>query len=149
MSRFDLQLTNFGVDINELKRPATERVFHAYTEDWEEACITRNDVVPMTKLKVKYKGLKLLDADNDDMELTIKGVVWRKKNRTLGIKISAWYLQAVDEDGEEEDWEINDDNLDTIGSHPQAPGIEVVKKTEEQIALELEARMEEGYKSSD
>eukprot|EP00956_Cyclotella_meneghiniana_P030944 scaffold79700_cov45-Cyclotella_meneghiniana.AAC.4 len=49
--------------------------------------------------------------------------------------------------GEEEDWEINDDNLDTIGSHPQAPGIEVVKKTEEQIALELEARMEEGYKS--
>ena len=103
MSRFDLQLTNFGVDINELKRAATERVFHAYTEDWEEACITRNDVVPMTKLKVKYKGLKFLDADNDDMELTIKGVVWRKKNRTLGIKISAWYLQAVDEAGEELD----------------------------------------------
>ena len=57
------------------------------------------------------------------------------------------YVDEADE--EEEDWEINDDNLDTIGSHPQAPGIEVVKKTEEQIALELEARMEEGYKSSD
>ena len=25
--RFDLQLDNFGVDINELKKPATEKVF--------------------------------------------------------------------------------------------------------------------------
>eukprot|EP00956_Cyclotella_meneghiniana_P021852 scaffold40469_cov72-Cyclotella_meneghiniana.AAC.1 len=64
---------------------------------------------------------------------------------------SRWFQlnSFVTPDEEEEDWEINDDNLDTIGSHPQAPGIEVVKKTEEQIALELEARMEEGYKSSD
>ena len=70
--------------------------------------------------------------------------MWRKKNRTLGIKKAAWYLLAVDESGEEEDWEINDDNLDTIGSNPQAPGIEIVKKTEEQLALELEKNMEEG-----
>ena len=139
-----MQLDNFGVDLNELKKPATERLFHAYVEDWELEALHHNDPVPMMKLQQKYKGLKLLDADNDNMELTVKGVVWRRKNRTLGILKAAWYLLLVDEAGEEEDWEINYVNCDEIGSNTQAPGIEIVKKSEERIAMELERSLEEG-----
>ena len=139
-----MQLDNFGVDLNELKKPATERLFHAYVEDWELEALHHNDPVPMMKLQQKYKGLKLLDADNNNMELTIKGVVWRRKNRTLGILKAGWYLLLVDEAGEEEDWEINDINCAEIGSNTQAPGIEIVKKSEERIAMELERSLEEG-----
>ena len=70
-----MQLDNFGVDLNELKKPATERLFHAYVEDWELEALHHNDPVPKMKLHEKYKGLKLLDADNDNMELTIKATV--------------------------------------------------------------------------
>ena len=145
--RYDHQLENFGVDVNELKKPATERKFHAFIEDWERDCITTNDVVPMTKLKFKYKGLKFADAENGDIELKITGLEWRRKNKKHGILVSSWFLTTTNEDGEEEDWEINDDNLDNIGSYPQAPGIEIVKKTEEQLALELENQLEEGAES--
>lgn len=147
--RFDLQLDNFGVDINELKKPATERVFRAWVEDWERDCITKNDVVPMTKLKMKYRGLKFADADNGNIEVVITGLEWRRKNKNFGIKVSSWFLTTRDENGEEEDWEINDDNCDTIGSYQQAPGIEVEKKTEEQSAMELEAQLEDGAESDD
>ena len=86
--RFDLQLNDFGVDINELKKPATERVFRAWVEDWEWDCITKNDIVPMSKLQQKYKGLKFADADNENIEVCITGLEWRRKNKNLGIKVS-------------------------------------------------------------
>ena len=147
--RFDLQLNDFGVDINELKKPATERVFRAWVEDWEWDCITKNDIVPMSKLQQKYKGLKFADADNENIEVCITGLEWRRKNKKQGIKVSSWFFTTRDENGEEEDWEINDDNCDTIASYPQAPGIEVERKTEEQLAMELEAQLEDGSESDD
>ena len=38
---FDLQLENFGVDLNQLKLPATQRIFHAWFEDWEQNNLKR------------------------------------------------------------------------------------------------------------
>ena len=103
----------------------------------------------MSKLQQKYKGLKFADADNENIEVCITGLEWRRKNKNLGIKVSWWFFTTRDENGEEEDWEINDDNCDTIASYPQAPGIEVERKTEEQLAMELEAQLEDGSESDD
>ncbi len=36
MYSFDLQLEKFGVDLDNLKQPATSRIFRAWVEDWEK-----------------------------------------------------------------------------------------------------------------
>ncbi len=62
---FDLQLEQFGVDNNVLREPATERVFHAWVEDWENEIRFKNDSVTEARLLQKYKGLVFSDPDNN------------------------------------------------------------------------------------
>jgi hypothetical protein len=60
---FDLQLEQVGVNRNALKEPATEPMFHAWVEDWENDIRTKNDPVAEAHLLHKYKGLVHLDPD--------------------------------------------------------------------------------------
>ena len=42
---FDLQLENWGVDVNALKAKTVNRVFRAWVEEWEKECIKDKDAV--------------------------------------------------------------------------------------------------------
>ena len=57
MYSFDLQLEKFGVDMKQLKEPATTRIFRAWVEDWEEELLKDNDCVAEAHLLEKYKNL--------------------------------------------------------------------------------------------
>ena len=42
---FDLQLEDWGVDLEALKARKVERIFRVWVEDWELECINVNDSV--------------------------------------------------------------------------------------------------------
>jgi hypothetical protein len=61
---FDLQLENWGVDVNALKARNVNGVCRAWVEEWEKECIKDNNVISELRLLGKYKGLAFFDPDN-------------------------------------------------------------------------------------
>jgi hypothetical protein len=62
------------------------------------------------KLLEKYKGLVFLDHENGGMVQTIcsENLEWRRKNKSMGVDYSGYYLISIGADDEEEySWEIN------------------------------------------
>jgi len=123
---FDLQLSNFGLDVDELKKPSTSRIYRAWLEDWEIELLQVNDCVAEARILEKYKDLVFYDPDT---KKTFK--VWggnlefhRGSRRTATTK--GWGLVCINEDGKEEGWILNDEVVQLIGSHAQADGIEVI-----------------------
>ena len=49
--------------MEDLKKPATTRIFRAWVEDWEEKAIVTCDCVCEAQLLKKYKGLVFFDPD--------------------------------------------------------------------------------------
>ena len=62
---FDLNLEKFGVNVDELKQPATHRVFCAWVEDWEKECMLKDDIVLETRILEKHKNLVFCNPDQD------------------------------------------------------------------------------------
>jgi hypothetical protein len=60
---FDLQLSNFGLDVDELKKPSTSRIYRAWLEDWEIELLQVNDCVAEACILEKYKDLVFYDPD--------------------------------------------------------------------------------------
>ena len=118
------------MDVEDLKKPATHRIFHAWVEDWEKEILTVNDCVLEARLLKKYKDLIFHDLDNDKV-LKIWGgnAEFHCANRMLGTN-KGWGLVAIDEDGEECGWEINDNLCEMIADREQAAGVEVIRKEE-------------------
>jgi len=54
---FDLQLRNFGLDVEELKKPTITRIFCAWLEDWERELLQVNDCVAEARILEEYKDL--------------------------------------------------------------------------------------------
>ena len=54
---FDLQLENFGVDMDKLKSSKRKCVFRAWLEEWAEALLKKNNCVPERKLLEEYRRL--------------------------------------------------------------------------------------------
>ena len=51
--------------MEELKKPATQRIFRAWMEDWELANLKNNNVVMEVGFLKKYKNLILFDPDTE------------------------------------------------------------------------------------
>ena len=63
---FDLQLDEFGVDMEALKVGNVECDFWAWV-DWEEKARRKNDCVSEAKLLAKYESLIFRDPDTGKM----------------------------------------------------------------------------------
>ena len=135
---FDLQLENWGVDINVLKTKTFKRVFRAWVEDWETECIKDNDVVSEMRLLEKYKGLAFFDPE-DKVTYTIesKNMQWFRASKRKGID-GGWYVVATSDDDEMESFMIEDELCRQIANTPQDEGIEIIKR-----AAEEEGKQEE------
>ena len=116
---FDLQLENFGVDLNQLKLPATQRIFRAWFEDWEQNNLKEQDCVIEANFLAKYKYLLFLDPDS---ELTFT-VASENCEYHCGKK-GGWHLisEPNDDDGEAEAWDI-ELACELIGKTKQLEGI--------------------------
>jgi hypothetical protein len=68
---FDLQLENWGVDVNELKAKTVKRVFRAWVEEWEKECIKDKDAVVEVRSLGQYKGIEFFDPE-DKITYTIE-----------------------------------------------------------------------------
>ena len=125
---FDLQLSNFGLDVDELKKTSVRRTYQAWLEDWEIELLQVNDCVAEAHILEKYKDFVFYDLDT---QKTFK--VWggnlkfhRGSHRT-GVSKGRG-LVCINEDGDEEGWVLNEEVVELIGSYRQADGIEVIHK---------------------
>ena len=114
--------------MEDLKKPATTRIFRAWIEDWEEKAIVMCDCVCEAQLLEKYKGLVFYDPDFGKT-YTVDGTngEYSHGNKKKGID-KGWSLICQDEDGDLQGWNITDVLIGLICEHPQAPGIEIVHR---------------------
>jgi hypothetical protein len=125
---FDLGLEKFGVDTNALRAPVTERLFHAWVQDWEQEIRYKNDSVAEAQLLAKYKGLVFTDPDHHNELSVFEGnMEFRRGSR------NGWYVIAVspDEDVEDEPFKL-EIACELIGKAQQARGIRVIHATQEE-----------------
>ncbi len=104
-----MQLSNFGLDVYELKKPSVSRIYQAWLEDWESELLQVNDCVAEACILEKYKDLLFYDPDT---KKTFK--VWggnlefhRGSHRT-GVS-KDWGLVCINEDGNEKGWLLNEE----------------------------------------
>lgn len=132
LSRFDLELENFKVDVTALKVNPKARIFRAWIEDWEPDAIRTNDPVAMTKLLEKYKKLCFYNDYEHKMCTVYHGnLEWRRKDRKNGVDYAGWYVISVSENEDEDDsncWEINQNLCDMIADQKQDDCIEVIRR---------------------
>ena len=112
--RFDLQLEQFGIDVEEVKKKeeAPKRMFRCWIEEWEKPILKKNDAVAKMKLLTKYGGLVFKDIDD--------GIVYTISTERMQYhkgKDGGWCVLAEppDYDGDNHDmlkpYMINDDTL--------------------------------------
>jgi len=111
-----------------LRAPATERLFHAWVQDWEQEIRYKNDSVAEAQLLAKYKGLVFTDPDHHNELSVFEGnMEFRRGSR------NGWYVIAVspDEDVEDEPFKL-EIACELIGKAQQARGIRVIHATQEE-----------------
>ena len=120
---FDLQLEQLGVDMQQLKEPATTRIFRAWVEDWEEELLRKNDCVAEARLLEKYKNLVFLDPDTKcTFTVESQNLEFRRGRKDGGWKL---ICEPNDDTQEVEPFDITLEN-ELIGSTPQANGNQVI-----------------------
>ena len=114
------------MDTSELKKPAANRIFRAWIEDWETELLMKNDPVAEAQLLEKYKGLVFVDP-NYGTTYTIhdKNLEFQRRNRRQNID-GGWTVIAVDENDENEGYVIEQELIDMIVDHAQAENIDIV-----------------------
>ncbi len=123
-----MQLSNFGLDVDELKKTNVDRVYHAWLEDWEIELLQVNDCVTETRILEKYKDLVFHDPDTQKTFKVWGGnLEFHRGSRRTGVS-KGWGLVCINEDGDEEGWVLNQEVVELIGSYRQADGIEVIHK---------------------
>jgi hypothetical protein len=115
-----------------------KRVFKAYIEDWEEAAITKRDIVNHTRLLAKYGGLTWKDPDHGNMVLysSKKVLKWTRVTKNGGgycVMAHNPDYNEHDEDPENntEPWCINEDLIECIEeyyTHNKHEGVLVISK---------------------
>ena len=118
-SSFDLQLENWGVDLEVLKAKEMKRVFKAWVEDWEKECIKDKHAVAEVCLLEKYKGLAFFDPE-EKITYTIveKNLEWYKSRKRKGIN-GGWHIVATSDEDEVESFMIEDELCIQIADTPQ------------------------------
>lgn len=126
MYSFDLQLEKFGVDLDNLKQPATSRIFRAWVEDWEIKIMKMCDCVAEATLLEKYKNLVFHDPDEDCMFTVASQNMEYRRGRDGG-----WFLvcEPNDDGKEPEPFDIALANK-LIAATLQGPGVKIVHPAE-------------------
>ena len=127
---FDLQLEKFGVDIKELKQPATTRIFRAWVEDWEKDLLKMNDCVAEARILEKYRGLVFWDPDTE-----ANFTVHEDNLEFHRGKDGGWHLigNSSDESVEDEGFAIGEMIIGMIADTEQRSGVEII--CEEEVEL--------------
>ena len=109
------------MDVEQLKQPATKRVFRAWFEDWEVENVKKNDTVAKQLFIEKHKNLVFLDPDTEKTFVVApENLEWR-----CG-KNGGWFLICEEVGGKEvEAFDIEVAN-ELIGETQQADGIEIL-----------------------
>ena len=120
---FDLQLEQFGVDLEPLQRPATTRIFRALLEDWEKDNLMSNDCAIEACLLEKYQNLVFYDPDTG----TTFTVASENLEFHRGRKGGGWHLicESSDNSNELEPFDISLANH-LIGETPQEDSVEII-----------------------
>ncbi len=63
--RFDLELENWGVDVNELKEIAMLRYFVSWTEDWEKEKWKVDGAINKVLFAKKYNDMHFVLSDTE------------------------------------------------------------------------------------
>ena len=89
-----MQLSNFGLDVDELKKPSVSRIYRAWLKDWEIELLQVNDCVAEARILEKYKDLLFYDLDT---KKTFN--VWggnsefhKGSHRTVYQKVGGWFV---------------------------------------------------------
>ena len=108
--------------VEDLKKPATKRVFRAWIEDWEKDLIMQNDCVAEAQLLEKYKGLVFVDP-NFGTTYTIhdKKLDWKRRDKKKKID-GGWHVLGVDEDDDNETYVIEQELIDWIVDRAERRG---------------------------
>jgi hypothetical protein len=99
---FQLGLESFTHDeadgaLPEVQNP--RRLFHAWSEEWEEVSAKTNNIIHETRLLHKYRGLRWLDPDNNVMFVA-------EKENLEWVPRLGWCVIGLCEDGEMEPWQV-------------------------------------------
>ncbi len=123
-----MQQSNFGLDVDELKKPSVSRIYQAWLEDWEIELLQVNDCVAEARILEKYKDSVFYDPDTKKTFKVWDGnLEFHRGSRRTGVT-KGWGLVCINEDGNEEGWLLNEEVVQLIGSHQQVDGIEVIHK---------------------
>jgi hypothetical protein len=119
---FDLQLEKFGVNTNILKKPAVQRIFRAWVEDWEQDDRKNNYVVAEARLLQKYRGLVFHDPDTDN-----GFCIYDQNMEFCRGRGNVWFVLGVCSTNAVEDEGISlEIACELIGGTPQKEGIQVM-----------------------
>jgi len=110
------------VDVEQLKQPATKRVFRAWFEDWEVENVKKNDAVAEALFIEKCENLVFWDPDTEKTFVVApENLEWQRG------KNGGWFLICEEVGGKEvEAFDIEVAN-ELIGETQQADGIEIVR----------------------
>ena len=108
--------------MDELKKPATQRIFRAWMEEWEIANIKNTDVVMEVRFLEKYKNLVFLDPDTKCYFTVAPENLEFHRGKDKG-----WHVigEPNDKEVELEAFPIAITN-ELIATTPQADGVEMV-----------------------
>ena len=129
--RFNEQLEKFGVDVEQLQKPASHRLFRAWIEDWERSHLTTNDSVAEASLLAKYKGLRFYLPD-DEVTYTIHedNLEFQRGSKRLNQE-RGWNVFGVppnaNGDDDDEPFMINNVLCELIANTDQEDGVEVIQ----------------------
>jgi len=124
-----LHLEKFGVKTEALKKPAMNRIFRAWVEDWEEEVLKTNDCVAEARILEKYKALVSRDPDTK-----VNFIVHDDNLHFCRGKDGGWHLigNSSDESVEDEGFVIGEMVIGMIAETEQRPGVEIIHGEEEE-----------------
>ena len=137
--QFDLELENFGVDVDQIKNTPTcpKRLFKCWIEDWEEPLLKTNTGVAKGKLLAKYGGLVFTDDKTPFTQYTISD----SKMHWQPYRGGGWCVlgEPAEYDGTNDDvmqpFMINQECLiPLIEAEEQPPLLNIEKITNEKLA---------------
>ena len=106
--------------MQQLKEPATTRIFRAWVEDWEEELLRKNDCVAEARLLEKYKNLVFLDPHTKcTFTVESQNLQFRRGRKDGGWKL---ICEPNDDTQEVKPFDIPLAN-ELIGYIPQADGV--------------------------
>ncbi len=117
----DLELDNFGVDVQVLKDPVILREFVGRTEDWEKDLKKKNSPVVEEHFLTKYKNLSFLFKDNYIACTIYEGNIEFHRGKTYGLML----IGECSEEGVEDEDFCPFLFVILVSKYPHAEGVKI------------------------